>query len=449
MTLKNKTALFASLSFTIVFVISATIIYIIFANFRKNEFENRLRERAHSLIKLLSEVDQVDRQLLEIIDQNNINKLYNKKTMIFDGDYHLIYSSFDGVLIKWTIDDLKELKLRETFYRKENKNEVFGFFYTIKDKDYYALISADDSYGKRNLDYLIYIMISSYLILTAFTWFLSYSTIQKLLSPLYEFLNKTKEVSENNLDYRIKTKKKKDEVDLLAIEFNQMLERINQSYKIQQEFTSNASHELRTPLARLMAQLENKISDEKSKNGNPLFYINILNDVTQLSELTNSLLLLSKLDRNDIKLNETCSLDEVIFDAAEKINKLFPKFKMQLNMTNIETTEIKGNKALLDIAFTNLLKNAFLYSENNIVDIKMNGLQNHIKVLIINDGETMSEEEQKKIFEPFMRGENAKKRSGVGLGLRITKRILSQQNVDIQYIVSKENKNTFMLLFPI
>ena len=204
MNLKNKTALLVSISFTIVFAISATIIYIIFADFRKNEFENRLKERAHSLIKLLSEVDQVDRKLLEIIDQNNINKLYNKKSMIFDGDYHLIYSSLDGKTIKWTIDDLKKLKLKRTFFREENKNEVYGYFYNINDKDYYALISANDSYGKRNLDYLIYILISSYLILTAFTWFLSYRTITKLLHPIHEFLKKTKEISENNLDYRIK-----------------------------------------------------------------------------------------------------------------------------------------------------------------------------------------------------------------------------------------------------
>ena len=226
-----------------------------------------------------------------------------------------------------------------------------------------------------------------------------------------------------------------------------MLERINQSYKMQQEFTSNASHELRTPLARLMAQLENKIIAEKSKNENTEFYVNILNDVTQLSELTNSLLLLSKLDSNDIILDETCSLDELIFDAAGKINKLFPEFKMQLNMDNIESTEIKGNKALLDIAFTNLLKNAFLYSENNTVNIKMNGLQNHLKVMIINDGKTISEKEQKKLFEPFMRGENAKKKLGIGLGLRIVKRILSQQEVSIEYTISQENENTFILLF--
>ena len=447
MSLKNKTALVISLLFSIIFLISATIIYLLFADFRKEEFESRLKEKALTSIKLLIEVEQVDRQLLKVIDQNSINKLYDEKTLIFDTDFQLIYSSLDDTKIKWTIEDLKNLKQNKTFFRKENENEVYGFFYDTNEKDYFALISANDSYGKRKLEYLFYILLVSYIILTILAWILTYKVVKNLLKPIDIFHNKLKGISENNLDNRIDVKESKDEIDLLAMEFNLMLERINKSYKKQQEFTSNASHELRTPLARLSTQLENRIVEEKLKELDSTFNINLLKDVNQLSELTNSLLLLSKLDSESSLLNENCRIDDLIFEAFEKMNKIYPELKMDFNLEEIDDLDIKGNKSLLDIAFLNLIKNSYLYSNNKLIEITVRGIKNQLMIIIANDGKTLSTEEQDKLFEPFARGENSKNISGLGLGLRIVKRILTKQKATIEYSISPQNKNVFTLTF--
>jgi signal transduction histidine kinase len=450
MNLKSKIAFSISLLFTIIFAVSVGIIYFLFADFRKDEFENRLKQKAISSIKLLVEVEQVDRQLLKVIDLNSINKLYNEKTLIFDSDYKLIYSSLDDIKIDWSVEDLKKLKLNKTFFRKENENEVYGFFYDTNDKDYFALVSADDSYGKRKLTYLLYILIITYLVFSVFIWLFTYKFVKKLLLPLDAFHIQLKEITEKNLNIRIPVKEKKNEIDLLAVEFNQMLERINQSYIKQQEFTANASHELRTPIARLIAQIENKIIEEKKNNIDFTFHKLILDDVTQLSDLTNSLLLLSKLDNKEDKLNEICRLDEIIFDAAEKINKIYADFKMEFAIDDtIENIEIKGHKALVCIAFENLFKNCYLYSDNKIVKVGISIHSNHLTIIISNNGKTLSLNEQKNLFEPFMRGKNSKNKSGLGLGLRIVKRILSQQKATIEYSDALQNMNTFKLTFPI
>lgn len=86
-----------------------------------------------------------------------------------------------------------------------------------------------------------------------------------MLSPIKVFLDKIKGINENNLDTRIAVNDNKDEIDLLANEFNQMLERIDESYKKQKEFTANASHEFRTPIARISVRLENKIIAARSE----------------------------------------------------------------------------------------------------------------------------------------------------------------------------------------
>lgn len=450
MNLKRKIAFSISLLFTIIFAVSVSIIYLLFADFRKDEFEYRLKQKAISSIKLLVEVEQVDRQLLKVIDLNSINKLYNEKTLIFDADYRLIYSSLDDTKIDWSVEDLKKLKLNKTFFRKENENEVYGFFYDTKDKDYFALVSANDSYGKRKLTYLLYILIFTYLVFSVFIWLFTYKFVKKLLLPLDAFHIQLKEITEKNLDIRIAVKEKKNEIDLLAVEFNQMLERINQSYIKQQEFTANASHELRTPIARLIAQIENKIIEEKKNNIDHSFHKLILDDVSQLSDLTNSLLLLSKLENNNDELNEICRLDEVIFDAAERINKVYSDFKIEFVIDDtIENIEIKGHKALVSIAFENLFKNCYLYSDNKIAKVGISIHSNHLTIIISNNGKTLSLNEQKNLFEPFMRGKNSKNKSGLGLGLRIVKRILSQQKATIEYSDAIENMNTFKLTFPI
>lgn len=447
MNLKNKIAFNISLLFTAIFGVSAAIIYFLFADFRRDEFERRLKEKAISSIKLLVEVEQVDRQLLKIIDQNSINKLYNEKTLIFDANYHLIYSSLDDTKINWSIEDLKNLKINQTFFRKENNNEVYGFFYDSNDKDYFALVSANDNYGKRKLNFLITILVSTFLIFIALTWLFTYQFVRRLLLPLDEFHQKLKNITDKNLNLKIDVNDKKNEIDLLAIEFNQMLERINQSYSKQKEFTANASHELRTPISRIIAQIENKIIEEKKRNIDQSFHKLLLNDAVQLSDLTNSLLLLSKLDNSATFSTENCRIDEIVFDAAEKTNKLFADFQMEFQVDNtLENFEINGHSELLNIAFENLFKNSYLYSDNKIAKVEIKNSTDYLLLTISNNGQTLTNDEQKNIFEPFMRGANSKGKSGLGIGLRMVKRILNQQNSSIQYFATPTN--TFLLKFP-
>jgi len=79
MTLKRKVAVNIALAFSILFGLAATFIYISFSNFRKEEFKDRLEEKALTTAKLLVEVKEIDKKLLKLIDHNTINKLYNEQ----------------------------------------------------------------------------------------------------------------------------------------------------------------------------------------------------------------------------------------------------------------------------------------------------------------------------------------------------------------------------------
>ncbi|CAA9203216.1 Adaptive-response sensory-kinase SasA [Flavobacterium bizetiae] len=451
MTLKNRISLLVSLLFTILFGLASTLIFVLYSNFRKDEFRDRLEIKALSNIKLLVNVKEIDNQLLKMIDQNSINKLYDEKTLVFDSNYKLIYSSIDDAKIKWSVDDLKYLKKNKTFFKKQGNYEVYGVFYDTKDRDFYALISATDNFGQRRLLFLRYTLIVSYIFFTCICWVVTSITVKKLMSPLNTFHQKIKNINENNLDTRVESKRNKDEIDLIANEFNFMMDRIEISYQRQKEFTANASHELRTPLSRITSQIENVIADTKTSNERKSFLKNILSDVNQLTELINSLLILSKIDNKNHENNEVHRMDEILFSAIENLNKTYPEFVILFDIEendNLDVAlEIKGNKNLLEIALSNVLKNACVYSDNKQAKVVISTQDNNLIISVSNTGETLNEEEQKNLFQPFMRGKNSKGTSGFGLGLRIVQRILTLHNASITYSVPKINTNLFQLFF--
>ena len=243
MTLKTRISILTSLVFTVLFALASTLIFVLYSNFRQEEFRTRLKDKALSTIKLLAYVEGMDKQVLNILDQNSINQLYDEKTLVFDSDYNLIYSSLDDAKISWSVEDLKYLKTHGTLFKQQGDYEVYGVFFDTDTDDYYALIAAADSNGKRKLQFLQFSLIISYLIFTALCWILTSYIVGRLLRPLLDFHSNIKNINENNLDTRVEAKSNKNEIDLIATEFNFMMDRIEVSYQKQKEFTSHASHE--------------------------------------------------------------------------------------------------------------------------------------------------------------------------------------------------------------
>ncbi len=110
--------------------------------------------------------------------------------------------------------------------------------------------------------------------------------------------------------------------------------------------------------------------------------------------------------------------------------------------------EVKGIQSLLDIVFLNLFRNAYWYSNDQkaIVSIAENS-DNQLVVTIKNDGAKISDEARQKLFDPFVRGNNAAQIHGSGLGLRIAKRILDYHKATIVY-ADESGWHEFRITFP-
>jgi len=454
MSLKKQFAIYSSILFSAILGVVLLLVLWLFTRYRSEEFKLRLEEKAISTIELLVDAKVSEKHVLEIIGRNSIDKLYDDKILIFDSNERLIYSNIGGEAINYSLSDLDDLKLKGDFYKELGTTNILGITYKSNKKSYFIIVSAEDMYGYKKIWYLRYIMLFAFILGTLSIIVFAYTLSSRVLSILEHFQKRITGISENKLHVRLEETGKKDELDLLAHAFNQMMERIDVSYKQQKEFTDNASHELRTPITRIMMQVQNLIKQE-SHSENTLKYLqSIMNDSNQMADIISSLLLLSRIDKNNItKYLPPCRLDEVIFEAIDFITKTYPDFHIVFNIENDSAdetnVEIKGDANLLKIVFTNLLKNAYLYSSDKKVQVIVKQAHNQLNVEITNAGPSLSKQEQTNMFTAFTRGANAQHTSGTGLGLRITERIVHYHNAKIAYSNPKTDINCFIISFDL
>lgn len=450
MTIKHKITLYSSLFFSGFYALIALFIVLSFAFFRAEEFKERLNEKALTTIRLLLNVKEVDNDLLKIIDKNSIHKLYDEKTLVFDENFNLIYSSLDDTKINWTTSDLELLKTEGSFFKKEGENEIYGIKHLNNEKQFYAIVSANDNYGKSKLRYLTTIVIITFLVFLLATWLFTYTLIKRQLKPLDEFHTNISQINDLHIERQLTTKaNSKNEIDLLSIEFNQMMNRITEVYNLQKDFTAHVSHELRTPLLKLSAQVENQLLQQKGVEN--IFLKSMMQDIAQLNELINSLLLLTKNNQKNTIEQETVRIDEVLYTAFEKITNEFKDisidFSIEESIIEIpELLEVKASTNLLEIAFSNLIKNAYLYSDNKKVQITIYQKNEQLLLSIINTGKSIAENAEEILFKPFKRGKDALDSKGLGIGLTIVKRILTNFGFSIGYNYSK-NSHQFLIKF--
>jgi len=456
MTLKRRISIYVSVAFSILFGLGITIVYLAFASFRQVEFTDRLQEKALTTVNLLLTVKNIDKQLLKVIDQNSINKLYNEKTLVFDENLNLIYSSIDDAPIRWNRQDLLSLKESKKFIKVDNGRDLVGLFYDSKKADYYVLIAAEDKYGNSKLRYLSYILLSTFLAGITVMWISTYFIIKKLTKPLETFQRNIVHISANELNTQLPiSKSRNDEITLLTQTFNQMLTRIEMSFIAQREFTANASHELRTPISRITFQIDNLLQSNELAETTRNYLTSITANVNQLSELINSLLLLAKsspLDSGE-QLSEE-RIDEIFFSSYEQAKKNLPDLKMNFEINESKSISnglvIQAARSVLVIAFANLLRNAYQYSFDRTVSVSITQLtEEQLTVTFSNWGEPLSTQEKSRLFQPFTRGRNSRNTQGSGLGLGIVKRILDYHRATVNYSASPETHHHFEIIFTI
>ncbi len=387
--------------------------------------------------------------LLDMFDQNRANKLMDEKTTIYNKHYQPVYTSNNNDYYPWTLADFDKLRVKSHLALRRNGHHIVAKAYYFNNKPYYVVVSALDDFEANKVPYLKYLLFLGFIFGTASVLILSFYVSKAGLKPLDSLRSQMLEISEKNLQTRIDLHPRNDEIAQLSKAFNQMMDRIDSAYQRQKEFTANASHELRTPLARITSVIQNSIMPGQSQQEEN--QKKILHDIHQLSEIVTSLLLLSEIEGvSERKAFKMIRLDEVIFAVVQDFSLIHPELKFSFDIVNNSESigvEVQGDEILLKVAFSNLIKNAYFYSEDKSVRSIITVFDHTLTVSFINNGPVPEIDNPNLLFNTFARGSNSSGKSGSGVGLSLTKRILKTHDAILYYQTKGDKINELTATF--
>ncbi|BAV04578.1 Signal transduction histidine kinase [Filimonas lacunae] len=453
MNLKVKFALLFSLLVSIILISSVLVIYFLYSDTRREDFNKRLWAEALQNYRVFFHVDTLDKQLLREIDRNSPANLVELQTVILDVSYKQVYVYPDTLQFKADKNLLDKIRWnKDGYFYSKGKREFIGMYVEEHGHDSYIITSAVDRYGLRKMDRLrliIGFVIFGGILLTALCAFIF---VKQVIKPLDKMKAQMHRITANNLRERVQVGKGYDELAQIAESFNAMLERLEKGFELQKSFVHHASHELRTPLANMLAQTEAALNRELNAAQAKEVLMSLKEDQHALIELANSLLLLSQYERINYSASwQAVRLDEILYDTISMAHQVFPDINVTVNFATIPENEddlaVKCNEALLRSAVRNLIKNAYLYSTNKSMDVLIEVKEQEVCLHVDNDGEVLTLSEQERLFIPFFRGGNAIRAKGFGLGLLIVRRIVNLHRGAIIYSIH-EGRNRFTLSFP-
>ena len=278
---------------------------------------------------------------------------------------------------------------------------------------------------------------------------LAYFLSGRALKPLRNFTSQVERVQPNNLSDMKMSEDVLPEFRQFSRSFNQMLDRLDEGFAAQRQFTGNAAHELRTPLALMQAQLELFSAEHPNVLPETANFLRLLREQTErMNQMTKTLLEMSE-------LRTVPCADRI--EVAPMIDEIFTDFA-QLAERNGITLEsagngiITGSDTLIYRMLFNLTENAIRYNRpDGTVCITVTSEEKQLVIRVADTGCGIPEQYRESIFQPFFRVDKSRSREngGVGLGLSLVWEIATLHGGDVRVEKSSEKGTTIAVKLPL
>ena len=245
-------------------------------------------------------------------------------------------------------------------------------------------------------------------------------------NPIKKLRGAMDKVAEGDFSVRLEEKSSSKEILEIYTGFNLMAHELSSTEILQTDFVSNVSHEFKTPInaiegySTLLQDGENLSEDQKE------YVDKILLNTQRLSSLVGSILLLSKLENQQIPTNQIeYRLDEQIRQSVVALESAWSQKDIELDV-DLDRVSYLGNEQMMRHVWDNLISNAVKFSpQGGKVKLCLSQKARKLTFTVENQGPGLSEEAQKHIFVKFYQGDSSHKQEGNGLGLALVKRILT------------------------
>lgn len=277
---------------------------------------------------------------------------------------------------------------------------------------------------------------------------LAYFVSGRALKPLKSFASQVENVQPDNLaDMKI-SEDVLPEFKQFSKSFNGMLDRLDDGFSAQRQFTGNAAHELRTPLALMQAQIELFSVEHSDIQHDTAELLKLLQEQTErMSQMTKTLLEMSEL--RTVPCNDVIELAPMFEEVFADLAPLAEKRGITLEYDGDGT--IIGSDTLIYRMLFNLTENAIRYNRpNEIVRACVSERNGQIFIRVRDNGNGIPEQYRESVFQPFFRVDKSRSREygGVGLGLALVREIALLHGGRVLAEESTENGTVMLVILP-
>jgi heavy metal sensor kinase len=275
---------------------------------------------------------------------------------------------------------------------------------------------------------------------------------RRALSPVDHMTRSAQRISGEHLTERLLETGTGDELDRLARTLNEMLTRLDESFRQVRQFSADASHELQTPLTILKGEIEVALRSGRTPEEYQGVLTSSLEEIERISRLVEGLLLLARADSGVLRMDhKPVAVHELVAEVAAQMQKMADDQGVSLHLEKLTPVTLCGDREQLFRLLLNLMDNAIKYTPAGgrvTLSLCQDGSQAEISVT--DTGIGLSEAEQAQIFTRFYRAAQARSQSGggAGLGLCIAQSIAEAHGGKIQLHSSPGQGSTFTVVLP-
>lgn len=244
----------------------------------------------------------------------------------------------------------------------------------------------------------------------------------RALAPVERIRQEADRITGDRLDRRVPEPASRDEVGRLARTVNRMLGRLEESRDRQRQFVADASHELRSPLASIRQTAEVASAHPDALPPGELAEA-VLEESERMQRLIEQLLLLSRADEGAaLRSRDDVDLDDLVLTEAARVRRT----GLTVDTTGVGAGRVRGDRLALGTVVRNLVDNAVRHARTTIA-LTLRGDADGLELVVEDDGPGIPLEDRERVFERFVRLDEARARDagGSGLGLAIVRDIVA------------------------
>lgn len=413
----------------------------------EKSFENNLKNTSINIVNDLLELYKIDDQITS--KKNETFKSFSPNILVIN-DSNEALIEYAKITDEIKLNLLNEISNKESYTISKGDTVYLAFKHQYKNRSFKIISSSINLNGLLyfkiiKVSLLIFVIISM-----AFTYFTGIYFAKQTLLPIKNIIKQVEKFNEVNLNERLKSRNGKDEISLLTTTFNQLLDRLENSFILQKSFVSNASHEFRTPLTVMKGQIEVLLLQPRSNEIYLNTYISLLEDINNQINLINGLGDLANANAMFPNIvNSKIPIIDLLDDCVGELYKN-KNYKVVLTIEELQDDEstmyLNGNYALLKSAFINVMDNACKFSNNLTCQVNLICNLDFMSITVIDQGLGINKVDLANIFESFYRSNNTRHIQGHGIGLSLVKKIVEFYQGKIT-VTSEIGKGTKMSIY--